>query len=257
VIIIRELYGVIYCATNIINNKKYIGQTIRNLDKRKQEHISQSYNGGNLAIHQAIRKYGEDNFKWHIIDNANSQEELDDKEKFWINYYDTYNSSGYNMALGGQFNLSDNADELSAMRGGREFLVYDLDGNFIKETMSQTEFAEEIGVSIKTVNHVLTGIKQSTKGYMLFYKDEFKEEKVIEQVNKIKNRHRPFTVFDKNQEFVGIWNNKVRCAREINCSPRIIYTQFESKTNIKYRKYKFYYLEDIPNHLKNKLKDVI
>jgi len=173
VINIQEIYGIIYCAINIINDKRYIGQTIRDLNIRKREHISLSKADSEFAFHQALRKYSEENFEWIILDIANNQEELDEKECYWINYYDTYNQGGYNMSVGGQFNKKDycDADDLSRMYGGKEFLVYDLEGNYIKNTFSQTEFAEEIGVCVQTVNNVLKGIKSSTNDFVLFFND--------------------------------------------------------------------------------------
>lgn len=258
VIIINNIYGVIYCVTNKINNKKYIGQTTRELKRRKNEHITQADNGSDLAIHQAIRKYGEGNFEWSIIDQAYNQEELDNKEIYWIDFYNTYYEDGYNMALGGQFNLSDNPDEMSEMRGGREFLIFDTDGNFIKETISQTEFADEIGVSPKTVNHVLMERKSSTKGYILIFKDEFSEKKLKEKIKQIKDRHKPFAVFDLDWDLVGIWDNKVHCAEEIKYSRRLIQKQLNQNEGKKRpKKYRLYYLNDVPSKYKYKIKDVI
>jgi len=79
-------YGIIYCATNIINNKKYIGQTIRSLDKRIKEHIGHANKDNKYAFHLAINKYGIDKFEWEEIDVADNQEELDEKELYWIEF---------------------------------------------------------------------------------------------------------------------------------------------------------------------------
>jgi group I intron endonuclease len=222
VIIINEdnKYGIIYCAINIINNKKYIGQTIRNLDKRIKEHISHASKDNKYAFHLAINKYGIDKFEWEEIDIANNQEELDEKELYWIKFYNTYGKGGYNMSVGGQFNkkTDDNADKLSEMNGGREFLVFDLGGNFIKSAFSQTAFADEIGVSIASVNNVLIGIKGkiSVKRKILIFKDEFTEEKLQSMIKR--TYFKEFAVFDLKDEFIGIWNNQVFCSRDLKVS---------------------------------------
>jgi hypothetical protein len=59
--------------------------------------------GKNYAFYNAINKYGWENIIWEIIDTAKSQEELDCKEIYWIDYYNTYigNKNGYNMTIGG------------------------------------------------------------------------------------------------------------------------------------------------------------
>jgi group I intron endonuclease len=77
-------YGIIYCATNSINNKKYIGQTVNTLKQRKREHLSSAKRGDRFSFQKAINKYGKDNFTWEIIDYADNQEELDKKEIYWI-----------------------------------------------------------------------------------------------------------------------------------------------------------------------------
>jgi DNA-binding CsgD family transcriptional regulator len=48
-----------------------------------------------------LRKYGEENFKWEIIDNAETQKELNEKEVYWISFYNSFKGNGYNMTAGG------------------------------------------------------------------------------------------------------------------------------------------------------------
>ena len=86
----------IYKITNIQNNKVYIGQTIRPIKDRFHRHINDAMNNI-LDTHfaRAIRKYGKDNFIIEEIDNANSQDELNNKEQYWIQYYNSV-KEGYN-----------------------------------------------------------------------------------------------------------------------------------------------------------------
>ena len=95
---------IIYEALNIINNKRYIGQTIQTLHRRKQQYINSiKYNNSKcIAFVRAMKKYGVENFKWRIVDDAETLEELDKKESYWIEYYDTTNpNKGYNLKGGG------------------------------------------------------------------------------------------------------------------------------------------------------------
>jgi len=197
-----------------------------------------------------------------ILDTADSREELDEKECYWINYYDTYNSGGYNMSVGGQKNKKEfnDSDDLSKMHSGREFLVYDMDCNFIKSTFSQTAFAEEIGVCVQTVNNVLLDIKNTTGGFMLFYKDGFTEEILKEKIIKIGIWYKDFAVFGENDEFIGTWNNKLQCSKDLNVSNRTIQKQLTTlkgiDISIRYPNiYRYYYLENVPTVLTNKMKE--
>lgn len=92
----------IYLITNLINQKKYIGQTIR-FKERIWEH--EKDNRSQMAIHQAILKYGGENFTAEVIETVNDYENLAEKldtlEQYYINLYDTYHN-GYNSTSGGQ-----------------------------------------------------------------------------------------------------------------------------------------------------------
>lgn len=98
----EKSYGIIYKATNKINNKTYIGQTSKKFSKRKIDHKSRANtrNFAISAIYSAINKYGWPNFIWEIIEDCYSKEELDEMEYHYIMQYDTYNN-GYNLTLGG------------------------------------------------------------------------------------------------------------------------------------------------------------
>lgn len=256
----KDYYGIIYCATNTVNGKKYIGQTIRDFDRRKKEHISQSKRADKYSFHFALNKYGENSFVWSVLDKCNNQEELDTKEIYWIGYYDTYGRNGYNMSLGGQFNkrTADNGDILSVLNGGKEFLIYDASGKFIKSTFSQTDFAKEIGVIVQSVNNVLIGKKSQVKELILIFKNEFSQERLESQIKRATDWHRDFAVFTKENEFVGIWNNQTHCGEAIGASTKAIRMQLDNpQVANNGRKFKFYYLSNIPEGLQHKLKDVI
>jgi group I intron endonuclease len=95
-------FGIIYKVINKINGKIYIGQTIRKLRRRKNNHYAdarrQAYNS---VFHNSLMKYDEDTFKWEIIENCDSKEELDEMEFHYIKQFNTLRPNGYNLTLGG------------------------------------------------------------------------------------------------------------------------------------------------------------
>lgn len=95
----------IYKIENLINKKVYIGQSKDIYKRYHNHHKSDCYNNKspsyNFQIYQAIRKYGEENFSITVLELCDL-EELDEKEIFWIKYYDSF-KNGYNATEGGQF----------------------------------------------------------------------------------------------------------------------------------------------------------
>ena len=110
----------IYKITNIQNNKVYIGQTIRPIEQRFHRHINDAMNNI-LDTHfaRAIRKYGKDSFIIEEIDTAQTQDELNQKEQYWIRYYnsieDGYNETDAMNKSGGNTYQSKTKEELAAI----------------------------------------------------------------------------------------------------------------------------------------------
>lgn len=92
----------IYKITCNETGKCYIGQSI-DIENRWLQHIcATKYETDNNKFYNAMRKYGYENFTYEIIEEcSNSQEELDDRERYWIEYYNSY-EDGYNSTRGGQ-----------------------------------------------------------------------------------------------------------------------------------------------------------
>lgn len=104
-------FGLIYKIVNNVNGKVYIGQTIQQLKNRAKQYRSEARRGrADMAVVKAIRKYGWDMFTMCEIDCADSREELDYMEKYWIKFYRSMERQfGYNLREGG--NCSPVSDE--------------------------------------------------------------------------------------------------------------------------------------------------
>ena len=111
----------IYKITNIQNGKIYIGQTIRPVKDRFHRHINDAMNNI-LDTHfaRAIRKYGKDSFIIEIIDEAITQEELNQKEQHWIRCFNSvengYNETDAISKCGGNTYQSKTLEEMSIIR---------------------------------------------------------------------------------------------------------------------------------------------
>ena len=96
----EEKYGYIYLTENLINGKKYIGQ------HRAQEFEPNRYIGSGKFLSEAISKYGKENFKCSILEWCYSESQLNEREIYWISFYNAVEDSNfYNILKGGEGGL--------------------------------------------------------------------------------------------------------------------------------------------------------
>lgn len=92
---ILEMIG-IYMYDNKITHKKYIGQST-NIERRHYEHIH--WPSPYSKIDTELKKLGEQSFNFSVLEEC-TLEELDEKEKYWIKFYNS-RENGYNLTIGG------------------------------------------------------------------------------------------------------------------------------------------------------------
>lgn len=91
-------YGVVYMIVNLVNGKRYVGQTIQDPKVRYRDHINGVKGNWNSLIHRAIKKYGKENFIFGVIEECQNREELNDLEEKMIEFYNSHvDSHGYNI----------------------------------------------------------------------------------------------------------------------------------------------------------------
>jgi group I intron endonuclease len=80
-------------TVNKVNGKIYIGQ---------DQYDNNSYLGSGLLLKQAFIKYGKHNFEKIIIERCLNNQHLNEREKYWISFYNSKDKNiGYNIADGG------------------------------------------------------------------------------------------------------------------------------------------------------------
>ena len=142
--------GYIYKIENQINHKVYIGQTIKSLNKRFSQHKNNYTKPyfSQIHLYRAFKKYGIENLSSEKIEQVND-EDLDEREKYWIAYYNSY-ENGYNSTL-----------------GGRDTELYKWDYEQIKklydEYRSARKVAKIIGCDHSTISNIIN--KMNWPGY--------------------------------------------------------------------------------------------
>ena len=143
--------GFIYKITNKLNNKIYIGQTIKTVNKRFQQHKNNSNKDyfSQIVLYKAFNKYGIENFICETLEEV-PNDKLDEREKYWIEFYDSY-FNGYNSTLGGR---------------ATQLYNWDVDDIIEKyyELKSARKVAKEIGCDHSTIDRILNenGVKRFT-----------------------------------------------------------------------------------------------
>ena len=139
----------IYKITNLIKGKSYIGKTCFSIEKRFKEHQKDAFRDRNekRPLYSAMRKYGIENFTIEQIEEC-SDMLSSEREKYWIEYYNTY-ASGYNATKGGD---------------GKIYIDYNLVIEKYEELHTCSKVAEELQICDETVSRILqsSGIKPKT-----------------------------------------------------------------------------------------------
>lgn len=169
-------FGKIYLITNDVNSKVYVGQTIQTLNKRFNGHCcySKSDRSINMYIKRAIHKYGRDKFHIQLIEEC-PVNILDEREKYWINFYDSYNT-GYNLTLGGQDSNYFNINKLENIIDIKKFEQYILE---FKPLVS--EVANHFGISKCSVYNL---IKRINNPNLILNSYNPRKGKTIEDIDK-------------------------------------------------------------------------
>lgn len=155
----------IYKITNLKNDLTYIGQTV-DFNKRFLSHWRQRHSDSKdymSALHQDMLQLGKDYFKFEIIEKCDN-EQLNEREKYWIAYYDSYNN-GYNGDTGGSG--SKQIDGAYQSSQAIPVYSYNLDGTFDKEYKSIAAAVRAMGLKTNNIsraaafddNHHISGRK--------------------------------------------------------------------------------------------------
>lgn len=158
----------VYKIENLVNHKIYIGQSI-NIENRWKKHL---HSKDDFVIHKAIQKYGKEMFSFQILEECEIKD-LDSKEQYWIEAYNSLVPNGYNMIQGGSNG--------AGFAKGKAVLQYDSDGIFIQQYPSANQASFQTGIDHWSICACCRGKYQQAGGYQWKYSDD---EKVIKPLSK-------------------------------------------------------------------------
>ena len=242
----------IYCFTNIKNGKIYIGSA-RNLRKRFVQHISNLRLNKHHSIHfqNAWNKYGEDNFKYDIIEFVEDISTLLVREQYYLDtllFAQEYIEKKSNKFIELGYNINPFAKNRLGAKQPEEairksilnnpkvlpVLCYDFNGNFLGEFISTGEAAKSMNVDRTSVYYCCKHQQEYTNKYFFIYKEEedlyksyFESLAVSPYIPQVWNkglRFRPkkedcLIVFDRYGRFINTFSYQTDIAKFIGCTP--------------------------------------
>ena len=133
--------GFIYKVENLVNNKIYIGQTRRSVDRRWYEHINYAQNhASSSGLHGAINKYGVEHFSCITLEEC-LDSQLNEREAYYIKVFQSHiKDKGYNLTLGGDGNIKLEREKIYGLW---------------EEGASCHQIAKELNSSTATISEIL------------------------------------------------------------------------------------------------------
>lgn len=170
----------IYCFTNKINDKKYIGSTINEPNIRYKQHL---YHVNNITtksdypLYAAIRKYGIENFSFKVIDSGDwTEKELRVIEKNYIIKYKTVSPFGYNQTDNTEhpINSIESYKKMSETKReqAKAVAIFDLQGNLLNIYRSIVDCAEATGFNEKKIAACCRGERKTSDNHIFYWIDE-------------------------------------------------------------------------------------
>lgn len=251
----KEYAGVIYKVENKITHEVYIGQTtnprgfkgrykfkgngVERMYKYYQHFQDRNYSY-NEHLFRAIKKYGFDSFEVdEIHDIASTKEELNEKEKYYVEKYDSF-EHGYNNTYGG-----DSFPKGKNCKNSKPVCQISLDGELIKIWDSAQEASKELGISYSNISRVCSG-KRDRRGaamktagnFVWVYKKDYdpgKDYKRVRGTKDIGKGTKPVLWLSENNEIIQEFYSLNSVSEVLDICPQTVSNICNHKT--KNRKY--------------------
>lgn len=215
---------IIYCTTNLINGRRYIGLDSNNNPK---------YLGSGKAFKIALKKYGKENFRKDILTHCKTLSELLKMEEFYIKRLNAVKSKKfYNIAEGGGKVIT------------KKICQYDLKGNLLNCWDSISAVEKELGFNNSKITSCAKGNygRRTSYGFVWRYSNdkfekypttnqynftEYQRKKLSEKIKGNKNpmfgkkgilhpNHSKVNQYDLNGNFIKTWNTINEAQKTLN-----------------------------------------
>jgi hypothetical protein len=254
----HENCGEVYMITNVLNSKKYIGQTKCIISSRKygaktrwsvHKYRALKNNDDCNFFYNSIRKNGLENFEMEVLKHC-KLDELDYYEKMFIKEYNTLYPSGYNIENGGKLNKKLNDSTKEKISESRRYkYMKNEDVEKLKKLMDELEIKnlpKGIQYSHDTIKNIegicviyknnkkLFSSVNSTLKEKLKLSIEYYKLCVLEDVDKLKEFNEKLLLNSKlktREKRIPKYKEVSSAMKELNISTLPLYVRFEKRNN--------------------------
>ena len=271
--------GCVYCL-EFPNGMKYVGKTC-NLGDRMRIYMRTIVGCDGGKVCDAIREFGVDNVDFRVLASVSGlckddlELALGILEIKYIREMDCIWPRGYNVSFGGEVLrippecITTDAEAIKAFKvGSKAVLVYDLEGNFLREYDSLTRMDYELGLGEKDYAPFLDKKKPVADKYYLrskkynvvpkrieiapwVIKERVRYNTTIEERVVVREREvaKPRVLaYDVNGDFVGEFKNRAEACRTLNGAYKMPYGKY-TKGYVLYKKVDDNYPKKIESYL--------
>lgn len=206
----------IYKITNKVTGEIYIGQSIDIFSRWKTHSVIQDDTKFHLALQEKI-----EDFTFEILEQC-QPENLNIREKYWINKYNSYNE-GYNMTEGGySFPDIENSKK-------KQVNQYHLDGTYITSFASLREAINATGIS--QIGPCCRLERKTAGGFQWRYEEDFPANSSLPECNKPSSTKRPVIQYDLAGNKIKTYPSAAEAGRSNNVSSSCITLACQHKTS--------------------------
>lgn len=229
------------------NSKVYVGSS-KCIERRFKDHRYRLKKNvhDNEHLQNAYNLYGANRLQYTILEEC-SQEQLIERETFWVSYYQSYKSEfGFNKSMPGSIPLKEKDENQIHISRSREVICINKESGEQLEFTSPKNCSNVLGLTYSKVIDTLRywkeniGSKKSVNGWIIIYKENYSDKFEYKDMRKGKNKSKSIIVtnLDTNEvhEYIGIQ----KCINSLKLDPRRLYECLDG-TRESYRGYSFQY----------------
>ena len=212
----REKVCGIYRIENLVNHKSYVGQSI-DIYERWVEHrwALNNEKHNNKHLMRAWHKYQEFSFEFTILERC-KEDELNDREIYWVNYYDAYDN-GYNQTRGGDGCLGKVWTDEERENISRAICQIDLNGKIVCRFINIDEAEKQTNINHRQIwncankrktsysrnDKVYSHTAKTAGGYIWVYEDDLDNFDLSYYTSNVVSH--PVYQYDLHWNLIKVW----------------------------------------------------